>query len=67
MFVNLYHIAKIEVLSSICLRDIVKSKILKSDWLREFWDISQEQDFSRYGICAETQQIISILIIKQTQ
>ena len=31
-------------------------EILQSDWLRGFWPISQEQDFSQ-RICAGTQQI----------
>ena len=37
--------------SSIC-----SGEILQSDWLRGFWPISQEQDFSQ-RICAGTQQI----------
>ena len=36
--------------------EIVHLKILQSDWLRGFWLISQEQDFSQ-RICAATQQI----------
>ena len=49
---------KNEAISSICSREIVDLKILKSNWLRAFWPISQEQDFSQYRICAGTQQII---------
>ena len=29
-----------------CSGEIVHLEILQSDWLREFWPISQEQDFS---------------------
>ena len=39
-------LAKNETVSSICLGEIVHLEILQSDWLREFWPISQEQDFS---------------------
>ena len=35
---------------------IVHLEILQSDWLRGFWPISQEQDFSK-RLCAGTQQI----------
>ena len=45
---------KNEVISSICSRETVDLKTLQSDWLRAFWPISQEQDFSQYRICAET-------------
>ena len=45
---------KNEVISSICSRETVDLKTLQSDWLRAFWPISQEQDFSQCRICAET-------------
>ena len=35
-----------ETVSSICSGKIVHLEILQSDWLRGFWPISQEQDFS---------------------
>ena len=47
IFVNLYQHAKNEAVSSICFGEIVDLKILQSDWLREFWPISQEQDLSQ--------------------
>ena len=40
---------------------------MQSDWLGAFWPISQEQDFSKYGICVGTQQVINIFIIEQVQ
>ena len=45
-------------ISLICSKEIVDLKILQSAWLRAFWPMSQEQDFSQYRIFAETQQII---------
>ena len=47
IFVNLYQHTKNEAISSICSGEIVDLKILQSDWLRAFWPISQEQDFSQ--------------------
>ena len=38
---------KKEAVSLICSREIVDFKILQYDWLRAFWYISQEQDFSQ--------------------
>ena len=32
--------------SSICSGEIVHLEILQSDWLRGFWTVSQEKDFS---------------------
>ena len=61
---NLYQHAKNDAVLWICSGDI---KILQSDWLRAFWPISQEKDFSKYRICARTQQIIQIFIIEQIQ
>ena len=41
-----------------CSRDIVNLKILQSDWLRAFWHISQEPDFSQVGnFCNDTTNI----------
>ena len=42
-----YKHAKNETALSICSGEIVHLEILKSDWLRGFWPISQEQDFSQ--------------------
>ena len=47
IFVNLHQHAKNEAVSSICSGEIVDLKILQSDWLRAFWPISHEQDFSQ--------------------
>ena len=58
IFVNMYQHAEDEAVSSICSGEIVDFKIVQSDWLRAFWPLSQEQDFSRYRSCARTQQII---------
>ena len=52
-------------------RKIVDLKILKSDWLRAFWLISQDQDFSRIlelrrntinniNFCFETTNLVKI-------
>ena len=58
IFVNMYQHAEDETVSSICSGEIVDFKIVQSDWLRAFWPLSQEQNFSRYRSCARTQQII---------
>ena len=47
IFVNLYQHAKNEAVSSICSGELADLKIQQSDWLRAFWPISQEQDFSQ--------------------
>ena len=47
IFVNLYQHAKTCTVSSICSGEMVNLKILEPDWLRPFWPISQEQDFSQ--------------------
>ena len=47
IFVNLYQHATNYTVSSICSREMVDLKIPESDWLRPFWGISQEQDFSQ--------------------
>ena len=52
---NFYQHAKNEAVWSICSGEIVDLKILQSDWLRAFWPISQKV-FSKYRICAKTQQ-----------
>ena len=38
---------KNEAVSSVPTGEVVNLKILQSDWLRAFWHISQEQDFSQ--------------------
>ena len=43
---NLHQCAKNGAALPICFGKLVESKILQSDWLRAFWTISQEQDFS---------------------
>ena len=43
---------KNKAISLICSGEIVDLKILQFDWVRKFWPISQEQDFSQYRICA---------------
>ena len=67
IFVNLYHHAKNDAASSIFSGEMVDLKILELDWLRPFWHLSQLQDFSKYRICAKTQQIKLILIIEHNQ
>ena len=67
LFINLYQHAKNEAVSWIYSGEIVDLKILQSGCLRAFWPISREHDFSKYRICAETQQIKQIFIIKQIQ
>ena len=42
---NLYEHAKNMAVSWICSGETVVLKILKSDWLKTFWPISQEHDF----------------------
>ena len=66
LFINLYQHAKNEAVSWIYSGEIVDLKILQSGCLRAFWPISREHDFSN-RICAETQQIKQIFIIKQIQ
>ena len=49
---NLHQRDKNEAVSSICSGEILDLKILQSDWLRAFWPISQEQDFSQiWDLC----------------
>ena len=45
IFMNLHKYAKNQAISSICSGDMADIKILQSDWLREFWSISQEPGF----------------------
>ena len=47
IFVNLYQHAKHEAVLSICSAEIVDLKVLRSDWLKTFWPLSQEQNFSQ--------------------
>ena len=44
---NMYQHAKNHAISSFCCKDLIDLKILQSDWLRTFWFISQETDFSQ--------------------
>ena len=46
-FANLYQQDKNEAVSSICSGEILDLKILQSAWLRIFWPILQEKDFSQ--------------------
>ena len=43
----MFQYAKNQAFSSLCSGDIVNLKIMQSDWLRPFWLISQEPDFSQ--------------------
>ena len=43
----MYQHAKNEAVSSIYSGETLDLKILRSDWLKAFWSISQEQDFSQ--------------------
>ena len=55
IFVNLYQHAKNADVSSICSGEIVDFKILQSDWLITFWQISQELKFSQiWNLCENT-------------
>ena len=47
IFVHLYQHAKNLAVSSTCFGEMVDLKILEYDWLRPFWPISQEQNFSK--------------------
>ena len=47
IFVSLSQHAKNEAVSLICSEEIFDLKILQSNWLRRFWPISQEQNFSQ--------------------
>ena len=59
---NLHQYAKNQAFSSFCSRDIVNLKVLQSDWLRAFWPISQEPDFSQvWDLCKNTANIIKLL------
>ena len=54
-FANLHQYAKNQAVSSICSGVMVDSKILQSDWLRAFWPISSDQDFSQIrDLCRNT-------------
>ena len=60
--INLYQYAKNQAFSSCCFRDMVDLKILQSDWLRTFWPISQEPDFSQvWDLCKHTVNNINFL------
>lgn len=56
IFVNLYEHANNRAISLICFEKIVDFKILQSNWLRAFWPISSELDFSRtWSLCRNTE------------
>ena len=60
--VNLYQHAKNQAFSSFCSWDTVDLKILRSDWLRAFWPICQEPDFSQvWDLCQNTAVNINFL------
>ena len=60
--INLYQHAKTQAFSSLRSRDIINSKILQSDWLRWFWPISPEPDFSQvWDLCKNTANNMSFL------
>ena len=65
--INLYQHAKNQSFLSLRSGDIVNLKILQSDWPKAFWPISQEPDFSKYGIRARIEQIIWTFFIDQIQ
>ena len=55
IYVNLYQHAKNQVISLICSGDMADLKILQSDWLRTFWLVSQEPEFSQiWDLCRNT-------------
>ena len=45
IYANLYQYAKNQATLLICSGDMVDQKILRSDWLRTSWTISQGQKF----------------------
>ena len=44
---NLYQNAKNKVALLICYEEMLNLKILQSEWLRAFWPLFQERDFSQ--------------------
>ena len=47
-----------QAISLICSGDIVDLKILQCNWLKTFWPISQEQEFSQiWDLCRNTTNI----------
>ena len=55
IYANLYQHAQNQANSLICSGDMVNLKILPSDWLRKFWPISQEPEFSQMSdLCRNT-------------
>ena len=64
----LHQYAKNQTFLSICSRDIVNLKILQPDWLRAFWPISQELDFSQvWALYKNTANIIKFLYRPNSQ
>ena len=60
VYVNLYQHAKNQAISMICSGDMVDKKILQCDWLRKFWPIYQEQNYSQISdLCRNTVNNIS--------
>ena len=68
LFENLYqHTKKLTVLS-ICSGQKAILKILQSDWLRTFWLIYQEKDFSQiWDLCRNTANNRNFIIDKLRQ
>ena len=64
IFASLYQHAKNEVVSPICSGQIVHLKIMLSDW-EHFGLYIRNKIFSKYRICAGTQQIVNIFITEQ--
>ena len=59
---NLHQYPKNQDFSSFCSRDIANLKISQSDWLRAFWPMSQEPDFSQvWDLCKNTENITKFL------
>ena len=64
---NFHQHQKNQTISLTCSGDMVDWKILKSDWLKTFWPISQEQRFSIiWDLCKNTANDIKN-IREQTQ
>ena len=53
---------KIDLFHHFVLEIIVNLKILQSDWLRAFWPLSQEPEFSQvWDFCKNTTNIVKFL------
>ena len=68
LFENLYQHAKNVAVLSICSGQKAILKILQSDWLRTFWLIYQEKDFSQiWDLCRNTGNNRNFIIDKLRQ